>query len=99
MVGRNIVVSWFFNSRNDKEEDDHIRYNSGLVTRAFKGLFGLRSWWKPKLEKDQKFYHEKKKEIPEGKIMDSGAQVALAIANRVLRRQHSYIYDTSDAMW
>ncbi len=52
MVGRDFVVSWFFNSRNDKEEDDHIRYNSGLVTRAFKELFGFKSWWRPKLEKD-----------------------------------------------
>ncbi len=31
--------------------------------------------------------------------MDSGARGALAIANRVLRRQHSFIYDTSDVMW
>ncbi len=24
MVGKNFIVSWFFNSRNDKEEDNHI---------------------------------------------------------------------------
>ena len=55
-------------------------------------------WWRPRLQKDQKFHYEKMWDVPRGSILDSGAQVILAIANRVLRRQPSYIYDTDDTM-
>jgi hypothetical protein len=43
---------------------DIIKYNSGHIVQAFRALFGQMPWWRPKLQKDQKFHFEKMSEVP-----------------------------------